>query len=146
MEICFDRLSVSSMPPKCCREWKHSREKCKKLSSNIYPRLPVHTSVSTCHVDEWAPQTEGLMHSFNPALKLESRAFSQRLFMKEKSWLNAQTTAHRESGINLFKQRCVQKCHSHDEVCQPALRVWWVRASSRVCSRGIRRRVCPVWF
>lgn len=53
---------------------------------------------------------------------------------------------HRESGINLFKQRCVQKCHSHGEVCQQALKVWWVRASSRVCCHGIKHWVCPVWF
>lgn len=53
---------------------------------------------------------------------------------------------HRESGINLFKQRCVQKCHSHGEVCQRALKVWWVRASSRVCCHGIKHWVCPVWF
>lgn len=53
---------------------------------------------------------------------------------------------HREHGINLFKQRCVQKCHSHGEACQPAFNVWWVRASSRVCSRSIKHSVCPVWF
>lgn len=53
---------------------------------------------------------------------------------------------HRENGINLFKQRCVQKCHSHGEACQPALKVWWVRASSWVCSCSIKHSVCPVWF
>lgn len=42
MELCFDRLSVSSMPPTF-----QGVEKCRKLSRMIYLRLPVHTSVCT---------------------------------------------------------------------------------------------------
>lgn len=55
---------------------------------------------------------------YQPFLKSATRSLSRRSFIAQKK-----LTECRESGINLFKQRWVEKCHSHDEVCQRALKV-----------------------
>lgn len=132
----------------------------KFISSRFYWCLSLYTSVSSCQavnnntglictskggVGPFVSTLRTCIQALLTLFEVWAPVFSQPFIINQKScWiLDAE---HRESGINLFKQRWAEKCHSHGKVCQQALKVWWVRASSGVCCHRITHWVCPVWF